>query len=185
VVDHLCEETPIDVGDGVGVVWSLGDYSVSPWTYADKFVVASLGLTNTSITYQLCIHLHRLLLPFFDDIILNNKILEDHLRHLDDAWGVVGMTKIFHLGHVVSAYVGQYKLEDDMIYSRDGIYFVLESTHREMIMLMIHDPLLAWNPGDLYEFEAPQRAEPLYRRVSRLPTCSSTLSRVRITDFLV
>jgi hypothetical protein len=97
----------------------------------------------------------------------------------------MGMTKIFHLGHVVSTQVGQYRLEDDMIYSIDGIYFVLESTHREMIMWMIHDTLLAWNPGDLYEFEAPQRVEPLYRRVSRLQLCSSTLSGVRITDFSV
>jgi hypothetical protein len=81
VVDHLCEETPIDVGDGVGVVWSLGDYSVSPWTYADEFVVTPLGLTNTSTTYQSCIHLHRFLLPFFDDLIIDNRILEDHWRH--------------------------------------------------------------------------------------------------------
>jgi len=143
MVDHLCEETTIDVGYGVGVIWSLGDYSVSPWTYADEFVVTTLGLTNTSATYQSCIHLHRFLLPFFDDLTIDSGILEDHWKHLDETWGAMGVTKIFHLGHVVSTQVGLYRIEDDMIYSRDGIYFILESTHKEMIMWMIHDTLLA------------------------------------------
>jgi hypothetical protein len=122
--------------------------------------------------------------PFFDDTILDNRILENHWRHSNNTWGAMVMTKIFHLGHVVSTQVGQYKLEDDMIYSIDDIYSMLDSKHREMITWMIHNTLLAWNLGDLYDFEAPQRVEPLYMRVSKLPASFEYIFRSEDRRFL-
>jgi hypothetical protein len=45
-VDHQCEETPLDAYDGMGVSWSLSDYSDSPSVCMDEFLVIPFGLTN-------------------------------------------------------------------------------------------------------------------------------------------
>jgi hypothetical protein len=37
MVDHLCEETPLEACDGMGVAWSRGDYSDSPLAHRDEF----------------------------------------------------------------------------------------------------------------------------------------------------
>jgi hypothetical protein len=46
MVDHLCEEMPLEAFDGMGVAWSLGDYSNSPLAQRDEFhgVVHSLKI---------------------------------------------------------------------------------------------------------------------------------------------
>jgi hypothetical protein len=37
MVDHLCEEMPLEAWDGMGVVWSLGEFSDSPLAHRDEF----------------------------------------------------------------------------------------------------------------------------------------------------
>jgi hypothetical protein len=46
MVDHICEETPLEACDGMRLVWSLHDYSDSPLTHRDEFhrVVHSLNI---------------------------------------------------------------------------------------------------------------------------------------------
>ena len=37
MVDHLCEETPLEACDGMGVAWMSSDYSDSPLAHRDEF----------------------------------------------------------------------------------------------------------------------------------------------------
>jgi hypothetical protein len=37
MVDHLCEVTPLEACDGMGVAWIMGGYSYSPLAHRDEF----------------------------------------------------------------------------------------------------------------------------------------------------
>jgi hypothetical protein len=88
-----------------------------------EFLVMPFGLTNAPTTFQSCMnHLFRkqlwkILLVFFDDLLIYSRTWEEHLGHLEEILSIMeeqslyakeskcefGMTKILYLGHVVSA----------------------------------------------------------------------------------
>jgi hypothetical protein len=59
------------------------------------FLVTSFGLTNAPTTFQSCMNhvfnkqLRKFLLVFFDDILIYSRTWEEHLRHLDEALGIL------------------------------------------------------------------------------------------------
>jgi hypothetical protein len=86
-----------------------------------EFLVMPFGLTNAPTTFQSCMnhifrdHLRKLVLVFFDDILIYNKTWEEHLKHLDEVLNIMeaqslyakeskcefGMTKLLYLGHII------------------------------------------------------------------------------------
>jgi hypothetical protein len=67
------------------------------------FLVIHLGLTNALVIFQYCKQWKRNLLLLFDALMVYNRIGEDHWRQLDETGGIVAMTEVFHLDHVISA----------------------------------------------------------------------------------
>jgi hypothetical protein len=101
-----------------------------------EFLVMPLGLTNILATFQSRMNpiftpqLQGFMLVFFDDLLIYNRTWEDHLRQLDETWGMMesifrhgteyspeidlrsgyhqdrdrelGMTDALHCGHVIS-----------------------------------------------------------------------------------
>jgi hypothetical protein len=88
-----------------------------------EFLVMPFGLTNALATFQSCMNhifrdqLRKSVLVFFDDILVYNKTLQEHMRHLDEVLSMMeaqslyakeskcefGMTKLLYLGHIISA----------------------------------------------------------------------------------
>jgi hypothetical protein len=88
-----------------------------------EFLVMPFGLTNAPTTFQSCMNhifrnqLRKLVLVFFDDILVYNKTWQEHMRHLDEVLSIMeaqslyakeskcefGMTKLLYLGHIISA----------------------------------------------------------------------------------
>jgi hypothetical protein len=87
-----------------------------------EFLVTPFGLTNAPTIFQSCMNhifnkqLRKFLLAFFDDLLIYNKIGEEHLRHVDEILNIMeeqslfakeakcefGLTEILYLGHVIS-----------------------------------------------------------------------------------
>jgi hypothetical protein len=87
------------------------------------FLVMPFGLTNAPATFPSCMNhifrkqLQKLLLVFFDDLLIYKRTWEEHLGHLEDILSIMeeqslyakeskcefGMTEILYLGHVLSA----------------------------------------------------------------------------------
>ena len=81
------------------------------------------GLTNAPATFQSCMNhvfqeqLRKLVLVFFDDILIYRRTWSDNLQHLDMVLGIMkaqslyakaskcefGMTEILYLGHIIGA----------------------------------------------------------------------------------
>jgi hypothetical protein len=153
-VDPECEETPLDVYDGMGVMWSLSVCYDSPTMCMDKLLVIPFGFTNVCDTFHSRIQSWRFLLLFLDDLIRYNGTWEDFVRQMGDPRVVIDMKKILHLGHVDNAHIYRGRLRDDMIYYRDGPYLVYESTFLEMIMMVTYYTSWAGHSKNYYEFEA-------------------------------
>jgi hypothetical protein len=183
-VDHQGEETPLDAYDGMGVAWSLSDYSDSPPMCRDEFLVIPLGLTNVCDTFQSGIQSWSFRLPFLDALIRYNRTWEDYVRQLDEPRAVIDMTKILHLGPGDNAQVDRGRLRDDMIYYRDGPYLVSESTFREMVMRVTYDTSWVGNSENLYEFEAPQETGLFFSGVSKLQALPAYIVRSEDGRFL-
>jgi len=66
------------------------------------FLFMPLGLTNALVTFQSCRQWQRHLLLLFDALIIYNGPWEIHLSHLDEIGGIMAMTKVFHLDHVIN-----------------------------------------------------------------------------------
>ena len=89
------------------------------------------GLTNALTNFQSYMNntfkaqLRKFLLVFFDDILIYNKTWKEHLRHLDEALGILeeqslyakmskcefGMQEMLYLGHVIGANGVQVNME--------------------------------------------------------------------------
>jgi hypothetical protein len=60
-----------------------------------EFMVMPFGLTKDLATFQSCMNhvfnkqLRKFLLVFFDDILIYSRTWEEHLRHLDEALGIL------------------------------------------------------------------------------------------------
>jgi hypothetical protein len=81
------------------------------------------GLTNAPTTFQSCMNhifmdqLRKSVKVFFDDILVYNKTLQEHPRHLDEVLNIMeaqslytkeskcefSMTKLLYLCHIISA----------------------------------------------------------------------------------
>jgi hypothetical protein len=70
-----------------------------------------LGLTNALVTFQSCRQWQRHLLLLFDALIIYNRTWEVHLSQLDETGGIVAMTEVFHLDHVISAQSAQEEIQ--------------------------------------------------------------------------
>jgi hypothetical protein len=88
-----------------------------------EFLVVPFGLTNALATFQSCTNhlfrkqLRKILLVFFDDLLIYSKTWEEYLGHLEEILSIMeeqslyakeskcefGMTEVLYLGHVVSA----------------------------------------------------------------------------------
>lgn len=88
-----------------------------------KFLVMPFGLTNAPTNFLSCMNnifnkqLQMFLLMFFNDLLIYNRMWEDHLRHLYEILGNMReqplyakaskceliLTNIMYLGHVISA----------------------------------------------------------------------------------
>jgi hypothetical protein len=66
------------------------------------FLVMPLGLTNTLVIVQSCRQWQRHLLLLFDALIICNRTWEFHLSQLDETGGIVAMSKVFNLDHMIS-----------------------------------------------------------------------------------
>jgi hypothetical protein len=75
------------------------------------FLVMPLGLTNALVTFQSCRQWQRHLLLLFDALIIYNRTWEVHLSQLDETGGIVAMTEVFHLDHVISAQSAQEEIQ--------------------------------------------------------------------------
>jgi hypothetical protein len=82
------------------------------------------GLTNALATFQSCMNhifrnqLRKSVLVFFDDILVYNKIWQEHMRHLDEVLNIMeaqslyakeskcefDMTELLYLGHIINAH---------------------------------------------------------------------------------
>ena len=105
---------------------------------------------------------------FVDASFIYNRTWEDLLRQLDETWGIIDTTGSSYLVHVVSAQDDRDRLRDDMIYYKDGLYLVSESTFREMVMRVTYDTSWVGNSKNLYEFEAPEETRLFFSGVSKL-----------------
>jgi hypothetical protein len=60
-----------------------------------EFLVMLFGLTNALATFQSCMNhifrgkLRKYLLVFFDDILIYNRMWDEHLAHLEEVLGIV------------------------------------------------------------------------------------------------
>jgi hypothetical protein len=79
-----------------------------------EFFVIPVEMTNAPDTLNSCMQLQRILLLLFDTLIRYNRTWEDNLWHMDESWGIMDMTKIFHLDYVVSAQGAQEEIQDIM-----------------------------------------------------------------------
>jgi hypothetical protein len=71
-----------------------------------------LGLTNALVTLQSCRKWQRhLLLLLFDALIIYNRTWEVHLSQLDEIGGIMAMTGVFHLDHMISAQSAQEEIQ--------------------------------------------------------------------------
>jgi hypothetical protein len=81
------------------------------------------GLTNAPTTFQSCMnhifrdHLRKLVLVFFDNILIYSWSWQEHMRHLNEVLSIMkahslydnkskcefGMTELLYLGHIISA----------------------------------------------------------------------------------
>jgi hypothetical protein len=88
-----------------------------------EFLVIQFGLTNAPATFQSCMNhifrdqLRKLVLVFFDDILIYSRSWQEHMRHLDEVLSIMeaqslyakeskcefGMTELLYLGHIISA----------------------------------------------------------------------------------
>lgn len=88
-----------------------------------EFLVLPFGLTNAPATFQYCMkhifknQLRKFLLVLFDDILINSKTWEEHLKHIDEVLVILeqnslyaklskcefGMEEILYLGHKINA----------------------------------------------------------------------------------
>jgi hypothetical protein len=87
-----------------------------------EFLVMPFGLTNTLVTFQSCMNhifkdqLRKLVLVFFDNILVYSKTWQDNMRHLDEVLSIMetqslyakeskcefGMTELLYLGPIIS-----------------------------------------------------------------------------------
>jgi hypothetical protein len=105
---------------------------------------------------------------YLDALIRYSRTWEDYVRQLDEPRAVIDMTKILHLGHVVSAQVDRGRLRNDMIYYRDGPYLLSESTFKEMVMRVTYDTSWAGHSENLYEFETLEETRLFFSGVYKL-----------------
>jgi hypothetical protein len=81
------------------------------------------GITNAPVTFKSCMnhifrdHLRKLVLVFFDNILVYNKTGQEHLMNLDEVLNIMGsqplyskeskcefgMTEILYLDHIINA----------------------------------------------------------------------------------
>lgn len=66
-----------------------------------EFLVISFGLTNATSTFQVLmngvfkLYLRKFILVFFDDILVYNKSLEEHMEHLDVVLAVLRENELY------------------------------------------------------------------------------------------
>jgi hypothetical protein len=74
-------------------------------------LVIPLGLTNALVTFQSCRQWQRHLLLLFDALIIYNRTWEFHLSQLDETGGIVAMSEVFHLDHVICVQSAQEEIQ--------------------------------------------------------------------------
>jgi hypothetical protein len=83
--------------------------------YASKLhydlLVIPLGLTNALVTVQYCRQWKRHLLLLFDAFIIYNMTWEFHLSQLDETGGIVAMSEVFHLDHMIGMQSAQEEIQ--------------------------------------------------------------------------
>jgi hypothetical protein len=87
-----------------------------------EFLVMPFGITNAPATFQSCMNhifrdqLRKLVLVFFDDILIYSRSWQENIRHLDEVLSIMeaqslyakeskcefGMTDLLYLGHIIS-----------------------------------------------------------------------------------
>jgi hypothetical protein len=88
-----------------------------------EFLVMPFGLTYALDTFESCMNhifrdqLRKLVLVFFDDILVYNKTWKEHMRHLDEVLNIMeaqslyakeskcefSMKELLYLGHIINA----------------------------------------------------------------------------------
>jgi hypothetical protein len=75
------------------------------------FLVMPLGLTNTLVIFHSCRQWKRHLLLLFHALIIYSRAWDFHLRQWDETSGIVAMTELLHLDHVISAQSAQDEIQ--------------------------------------------------------------------------
>jgi len=66
-----------------------------------KFIIMPFGLTNTTITFQSLmnelfrVYLRKIILVFFDDILIYNNSMIEHLEHLKIVFKLLKANKLY------------------------------------------------------------------------------------------
>jgi hypothetical protein len=66
-----------------------------------EFLVMPFGLTNAPTTFHSCMNnifrdqLRKSVLVFFDDILVDNKTWQEHMRHLDEVLSIMEMQSLY------------------------------------------------------------------------------------------